>query len=223
MGQRGAEHGAAAVDAGADGAELGVEDLGDLVVGQTLDIAEHHGGPELRRQGPEGLLDVVVERLVGVRRVGRGQLAVEPLRPVVGQRVEPDALLATGVVEEEVGGDPVDPALEGARLVGVEAAEDPDEDLLREVLGVVAVAGQAQRETVDPVGVPVDDLLPGGNALEGSREVRRLPRVRRRRLAARQRTRRTPRPYSRAPPAGAYAPGVTRTAPYLRPNSSRRA
>ena len=29
--------------------------------------------------------------------------------------------------------------------------------------GVVAVAGQAQGETIDAVGVPVDDLLPGGH------------------------------------------------------------
>ena len=83
-------------------------------------------------------------------------------RALVGQRVEADALLAAGAVEEEVGGDAVQPALEGAR-VGVERAEDPDEDLLREVLGVGSVAGQAVGEPEDAVGVLLDDLVPGGH------------------------------------------------------------
>ena len=95
---------------------------------------------------------------------GVGQVAVEPVGALVGQRVEADPLLAAGLVEEQVGGDPVDPALEGAGRVGREAAEDADEDLLGEVLGIVPVAGQAEREAVDAVGVPVDDLLPGGHA-----------------------------------------------------------
>ena len=92
---------------------------------------------------------------------GLGERAGEPVGALVGQRVEADPLLAAGLVEEEVGGDPVQPALEGARGVGRQRAEDPDEDLLGEVLGVVAVAGQPVGEPVDPVGVLVDDLVPG--------------------------------------------------------------
>ena len=71
VGEGGAQHGAAAVDAGAHGAELGVQDLGDLLVGEPLDVAEHDGGPEVGRQGRQRALDVVVEGAVGVRRVGR--------------------------------------------------------------------------------------------------------------------------------------------------------
>ena len=67
VGERLAQHGAAAVDAGADGAELDVEDLGDLLVGQPLDVAEHDGGAEVRRQLGQRGLDVVVEGAVGVR------------------------------------------------------------------------------------------------------------------------------------------------------------
>ena len=88
----------------------------------------------------------------------------EAVSGVVGQRVEADPLLAAHLVEEEVGGDPVEPALEGAGRVGRERAEDADEDLLGEVLGVVPVAGQPVGEAVDPVGVPLDDLLPGRRA-----------------------------------------------------------
>ena len=40
----------AAVDTAADGAELHAEGGADLLVGQTLDIAQDDGGAELRRQ-----------------------------------------------------------------------------------------------------------------------------------------------------------------------------
>ena len=81
---------------------------------------------------------------------------------VLGQGVEADPLLAPGHVEEQVGGDPVQPALEGARRVVGQRAEDPDEDLLGQVLGVVLVAGQPVGQPVDPGGVVAHDLLPGG-------------------------------------------------------------
>ena len=136
------------------------EDLGDLLVGEPLDVAEHDGGPEVGRQGGQRALDVVVEGLVGVRRVRRRQRAGQPVRALVGEGVEADPLLAARLVEEEVGGDPVQPALEGARRVRRQRAEDADEDLLGEVLGVVPVAGQAVGEPVDAVGVLLDDLVP---------------------------------------------------------------
>src|SRR5690606_23534161 len=77
-------------------------------------------------------------------------------------RVHPDSMSAAGLVKEEVGGDPVHPALKGARGEGMDRLEDADEDVLCEVLGVVPVAGQAQREAVDPVGMVTNQLLPGG-------------------------------------------------------------
>ena len=43
--------GAAAVDPAADGAELDAQGRGDLLVRQPLDVAEHHGGAELRARG----------------------------------------------------------------------------------------------------------------------------------------------------------------------------
>ena len=79
---------------------------------------------------------------------------------VVGQAVEADPLPAAGAVQEQVRGDPVEPALEGPRGVRRQRAEDPDEDLLGQVLGVVLVAGQPVREPVDAGGVGADDLVP---------------------------------------------------------------
>ena len=59
---------------------------------------------------------------------------------LVGQGVETDALLASHLVEEDVGRDAVQPALEGAGLVAVQRPEDADEHVVGEVLGVVRVA-----------------------------------------------------------------------------------
>ena len=94
---------------------------------------------------------------------GAGDGALQPGGALVGEGVEADPLLAAGAVEEEVGGDPVQPALERAGRVGVQRAEDPDEDLLGEVLGVGAVAGQAVGQAEDAVGVLLDDLVPRGH------------------------------------------------------------
>ena len=158
---------AAAVDAGPHGAELGADDVGDLLIAEALDVTQHDGRAEVRRQRREGTLDVVVEGRVGVRRVGSHRGAGQPGGALVGERIEADPLLAAGLVEEEVRGDAVQPALEGAGRVRRQRAEHADEDLLREVLGVVGVAGQPVGEAVDPGGVLRDDLVPG----------RRLPRL----------------------------------------------
>ena len=113
--------------------------VGDLLVGQALDVAEHDGGAEVRRQGVERALRR--RRRSGRRRrpaSGAGAAAGQPgRRRSSDERVEADPLLAAHLVEEEVGGDPVQPALEGAGRVGVQRPEHPDEDLLGEVLGVV--------------------------------------------------------------------------------------
>ena len=97
----------------------------------------------------------VVIDLLRVRLVGRHPVVV------LGQRLHADAAAAADHVEEQVRGDAVQPALEGARLVVLQRAEDADEGLLREILGVVLVAGQAVGEAVDPVGVLAHQLVPG--------------------------------------------------------------
>ena len=96
--------------------------------------------------------------------VGRGAGAGQPAGALVGQRVEADPLLAAGLVEEEVGGDPVQPALEGARGVGV----DSDRKTRTKTSWVRSsaswpVAGQPVGEPVDAVGVLLDDLVPRGH------------------------------------------------------------
>jgi hypothetical protein len=96
--------------------------------------------------------------------LGRRLAAGQALGRVLPQRVETDALLAADHVQEEIGGDAVQPALEGAGRVRRQGTEDPDEDLLREVLGVVLVPRQSVREPVHTAAVGADDLLPGGRS-----------------------------------------------------------
>jgi hypothetical protein len=111
MRQRLAQLHPAAVDAGAHRAELDAEGRRDLLVGEALDVAEHHGRAELRGQRLEGPLNLRVEMGVLVDLLGAGGAAAQTFR-VLGQRLEPDALPAPDHVEEEVGGDSVQPALE---------------------------------------------------------------------------------------------------------------
>ena len=106
-------------------------------------------------------LDVVVEVGVGVVLFRADLTAGQPGGRIIGEGVEPDPLLAAHPVKEDVGGDPVQPALEGAGLVGVQRAEHADEHVVGQVLGVVHVAGQAIGQAVDPGRVLRDDLFPG--------------------------------------------------------------
>lgn len=73
---------------------------------------------------------------VGVRG---WQTACDPLIGILGESVEPDLGLAPGAVEEQVRGDPVQPALESAGGVGAQRPEHSYEDLLSEILGVVGL------------------------------------------------------------------------------------
>jgi hypothetical protein len=112
VGELAAQGGAAAVDAGADGAELHAQDVRDLLVAEPLDVTQDDRDPEVHREAGQRRLDVVVELLRDGGRLGGADPAGQPVVAVLGQGVETDALAATGLVEEEVGGDAVQPALE---------------------------------------------------------------------------------------------------------------
>ena len=158
----------APVDPAAHGAELDAERVGDLLVGQALDVAQNDRGPVLGRQRHQRGVDVPVQVPV-VECLGRSGLGTaQPRLGLVGQALEPDPLLAPGHVEEEVRGDPVQPALESAGNVVVQRTEHPDENLLRQVLGVVAIAGEPVGQPVDPGGMVADDLFPAWRRPWGS-------------------------------------------------------
>ena len=89
-----------------------IEDLGDLGVVEVTQIAQHHGGPELRAELRQRGVDVEAgdHRRLHRRRPGRLPAAAAPSRPVVGKlgRLRP-AFPAAQFVESGIGGDPVEP------------------------------------------------------------------------------------------------------------------
>src|SRR5579859_4147418 len=95
-----------------------------------------------------------------VERLGWGGAAVQTLRGLVAEPLEPDPLSPPRHVEEQVGGDPVQPAFEGPRGVAGQRAENADEDLLGQILRVVLVAGQPVSQPVYPRRMGTDDLFP---------------------------------------------------------------
>jgi len=154
--------GAAAVDAAPYSAEFHAHGGRDLLVRKAFDVAEHYRGPVVRGERLQCRLDVPVKVAVVPGLRGRLLGARDPLLDVVTESLKPDPLPAPRTVKEEVGGDPVQPALEGPRRVGGQGAENPDEDFLGQVLRVVLVAGKAVGETVYPGGMRAHDLVPAG-------------------------------------------------------------
>ena len=111
------------------------------------------------------MIEIGVGQHLRRRRPG----ALESFGGAIGETVEADLLPAARPVQEQVGRDPVQPALERARLEAVQRAEHPDEDVLGQILGVVRIPGEAVRQPVDPGTVIADDLLPGRRRpLDGS-------------------------------------------------------
>ena len=93
---------------------------------------------------------------------GRRAAVAQPRGRLLAEPLEPDPLLAARHVQEQVGGYPVQPALEGPRRVAGQRPEDAHEDLLREVLGIVAVPGEPVGEAVNPGGMVPDHVIPAG-------------------------------------------------------------
>ena len=148
------------MDPAADGADLDVEDRADLLVGETLDVAQHHDRPEGRSESGQSGGHVVIEIGVGqlLRRSRPG--ARQPVLAALAEAVEANLLLTPRPVEEQVGGDPMQPAFEGPGLEAVHGAEDADEHVLGQILRVVGFTGQPIGEAVDASAVIADDVFP---------------------------------------------------------------
>ncbi len=142
------------------GADRDLEDLGDLLVGEALDVGEEHGHPELLRQVLERLLHLRVgeplEQLVLCASTGQSGLeAAEPavhvqILDVVEIALPRTALLGAIRVDERVREDAEEPGLEVRSLFeAIERAIGLEVGLLHEILGVGRVAGHAQRTRVE--------------------------------------------------------------------------
>src|SRR4051794_39121993 len=154
-------------------ADGNVEDLGDLLVREPLDIGQQHRHPKLLRQRLDRLLhlgvgDVVEHLLLGAVTGGGGLEAPEPAVQVEVLHVVQLGLLGASLlravgVDEGVGEDAVEPGLEvRALLEALEGAVGLEVRLLHEVLGVGRVARHAHRRGVQRWHVLHGNVSEGG-------------------------------------------------------------
>ena len=153
--------GSAAVDARLDRALRQVQLVGDLLVGQFLDVAQHHRRAQRRRQ--------LVERLARSRRTRsrcsscayrRGGPAPPARSPPVDVAVDRLALLADAavVIDAEIAADADQPRLEvGAAIERVERLVQLEEDVLREILGLIVPADELVGDVEDLAPIQADD------------------------------------------------------------------
>jgi hypothetical protein len=135
-------------DAGADEQRLDRRDrrlhrLGDLLVGQRVDLAQQQGGllrlGQILHVGHEQAEVLALVHLVGGAQAGLGHVDVH--------RVHADRLDAAQVVQRAVARDAVQPRAHVDRpVVGDDRVEGGREDLLQDVLGVLARAEHVPTE-----------------------------------------------------------------------------
>src|SRR5690606_30744145 len=107
------------------------------------------------------LLDVVPQADPVVLDVGACGRRDIPAIHLIGEGCGRAPVATANLVEEGVAGDPPQPTLEAARLVGLETAPDPQEDFLNQVGRVFRVTGEPVGEVVELPSVDTGYLFPG--------------------------------------------------------------
>ena len=157
LGRLGERH-AGAHEQRLDRRHRGLHRVGDLLVGERVDLAQQQRGALRLGQ----VLDVGDEEpellaLVDLVRGGRAALG-----QVDVHRVDPDGLGAAQVVQRAVARDPVQPRPHVDRpVVGEHRVERGGEDLLQHVLGVLARGQHVAAERQQPRLVAGDQRLEG--------------------------------------------------------------
>ena len=159
-----AERAAGAEEKGFDGTDGEVEDLGDLRIGASLELAHDERGALVEGEEAKGLADLTGGRDVVVvgRRGGEAFVELDLLR--AARRVA-EALPADVVRDLD------QPVVRAVRsLAALEGAVGAEERRLRDVFGVGLVVQDRERVAVDGMDVPLVELLEG--ALSGALRLR---------------------------------------------------
>ncbi len=133
------------MDTAANGADRNTDLLGDLVIGQPGEIAQHDRLAELIGQCVQRILDVIGQRDHRQRLVGRRTTLNHPVR-IIGQMGLRPPLAAAGLIEKDVGHDTSEPSMEGTRDISLQTTLHPQERLLDNVLGIGLVPGESIRD-----------------------------------------------------------------------------
>src|SRR3990172_8077023 len=134
-----------------------------LLVAEPAQVAKHHRLAQLVRQllethPQEAAAVLVLERTIGVARGRYGEVEGED---VLHQHF-PLPLSRPVVVDAIVAGDAGEPGGKiGVPMELVQAAEDLEEDLLRQVLRLIVLAGELVGDVEHPPPEALDHLLPG--------------------------------------------------------------
>jgi len=132
---------------GADGGLRGAQDLRHLPGGEALDVAQHQRRSLFLRQGPEPLLNnsglLPQGRDLGRIRRRIAGLQAAGLQGVLQGDGMPEAA-SPSQVAADVDRDAIEPRRgEPSRLEAIEVAVEPQEDLLRRILGVFQMPEKA--------------------------------------------------------------------------------
>ena len=153
--QLGAEQFSASVQSGTDSPYWAINELGDLLVGEAFDITQDHDGAEIFGKRFHGTSQIVIQEITietcfHVVRVGvfRTYGVVKILDVFVINFIRLFGFLAVNV-DVRVLHDPEKPRLAvGARLELIPKTIRLHICLLQEIVGVVGIAGHAQREII---------------------------------------------------------------------------
>ena len=150
----------AAVQPRADGPDRAVDELRDLLVSKSFDVAEDHDRPEILRQRFDGFREIVIQKIavktrLHVVRIGifRANGVVEILDVLVIDFIRLFRLLT---VDVDVGvlHNPEKPRLAvRAWLKLIPETVRLHVGLLEEIVRVVGIAGHAEREIIERVDV----------------------------------------------------------------------
>ena len=138
--------------------------MGDFLIRELVDVTEHHGGAQRGRESVECRAQhlhavalfqfrVRAARRRGWRQTGGVDVAVDRLV------LPADAAV---VIDTQVTADADQPGLEvRAPIEGIQRLEQLEEDVLREILGLVMPADELVRDVEHPAPIEAHDLVPG--------------------------------------------------------------
>ncbi len=136
----------------ANRAERNAKRFSDFVVSEADDIFEHHGHPVVGVQPIQQVLQIRRQFALGPLHIGAGR-SLENAIGILGQGDGGTPLLFPHPIQEGVGSDSTQPALDIAGLVGGQSPLHAKQDVLNDVLRIMVISCQAVRQPINETAV----------------------------------------------------------------------